>query len=695
MALLTNFVNTSISVASFLLLNTCIILSAALLTKKYFRVDSKADNYLTVGVLYLAQIIFYETFLGATHLLTHLNLLVLSLLGFFLILLISRKGTRWKFAEKSEIYHKVREYLRGNRLLQIALFVCLFIFFFQLFSSLLTPPYDSDSLGNRLPKVIDWLLAHNLVNPESPHWPYPGNMELISLWLVIPFHNDLLVNLVNFPLLFLALLSIYSLCRKAGIEKKWACYGALLLFSAPIVREELGISTNYLALSSLFLVSLNYIFSYQEYRKTGSLVLFSISLGLLLGIKHSAIAYAFLLVLIYLFTSKLKIESVARDFLIIFSGILVFGGYWYIRNYFLWQNPLAPVEVSLFGKQIFQGPWGLEWLKKTSIIYHGNYPETSGLLFNGFYKWGGLAGFLSLPVIIGTSGIAIYKAFRKDRIWLKELLLLCLAPLATLCIFFLTPFAVENVPGTLNMLKGGWSIRLGMPFLALGYLCFSFLLNYLGKTKLTLLGEIFILGMVGLNFLSLSITPPNNKILIFTLYILLIALFGLQIVHIKMAGKRLDKRKICSLSIVGLLLLSLISFVLIEYKKKTRAELYGNWLSGWFGYTDVYKWFDQNVEGKRVLVTGLRFYPFYGPRLNNEVIHKVRDSEDPHKFKDWLINKKIDFIVMGIMTYDSNFADFGQFPPMEKNLLLFPDVFIPVFSDNIVHVYKRLKTLPK
>jgi len=695
MILLTDFANTGISLISFLLLNISIFVSAILLTKRYFSVENRLDNSITVGILYIAQIVLYETFLGALHLLTHLNLLVLSLSSFFLVLLICRKDTKWEFAEISEIYQEVRGYLRENRLLQIVLLVCLFIFLSQLFSSLLTPPYEGDSLGNRLPKVIDWLQGHSLAYQESPQWLYPGNAELISLWLIIPFHNDLLVNLQNFPLLFLALLSIYSLCRKIGVGEKWACYGALLFFSAPIARAELGTATNYLAISTLFLVSLNYIFSYQEYKKMASVLLLSISLGLLLGIKQSGIAYTFVLLLIYLFANRVKIKSMGRDLLIILSGMLIFGGYWHIRNYFLVQNPVAPAEIRVFGKEMFRGPFGFEWLMKTSLIYHGNYLETSRLLLKGLLKWGGIVGILSFPVIIGTSGIAIYKAFQKERDWVNELLLLCLTPLATLYIFLITPFVVENVPGTLNRLKDGWSLRLGMPFLTLCYLCFSFLLDYVKVGKLSLLTEFCILGIIGLNFIFQPINPINYRILIFTCYILLIALFGWQVGHPKISDKKLNKRRIFSLGIGVLLLLSLLSYGLVKYRERARAYIYGSWLSGYFGYTDLYKWFEENVNGQRVIVKGLRIYPFYGSNLNNEVFYKLGPSEDPHKWKDWLIEKKIDFIVMGRMSHDPTFDNFGEFPPEEKNLLLFPDVFISVFSDNTVHVYKTLKTSPE
>ena len=695
MALLTDFVNTSISLGTFLLLNISIFLLAILLTKRYFKVKNRLDNLITIGVLYIAQIVLYQTLLGAFHLLTCLNLLVLSLLNFCIVILISRKDMEFEFAKISKIYREVREYLRENRFLQLALLVCLFIFLSQLFSSLLKPPYDGDSLGYHLPRAVDWLQGHSLVNRRSPQWFFPGNSELISLWLVIPFHNDLLVNLQNFPFLFLALLSIYGICRKIGIDKKWAFYGSLLLFSAPIVRAQLGTANNDIGILALFLVSLNYILSHEKYKKVNIVFLLSISFGLLLGIKYNAVYYIWLLLLIYFLTSRFKIKFIGRDLLILLLGMVIFGGYWYIRNYLLIQNPFAPAQIKLFGKEIFQGSWRLELIKKTSVIYHGNYLKTSRLLLRALLNWGGIVGFLSLPIIIATSGIVLFKTFKKDKTREKELFLLCLASLVTLCIFLITPLVVENVTGTLNQIKWGWSVRFGMVFLALSYLCFSFLINYVRDAKLSLLSEISILGIIGLNFLFYSISPISSELSIFTYYILLIVLFGWQISHPRITGKKLDKKEICSLTIVILLIFSLVSFGLVKYREKAKARIYGNWLLRHFGYTDLYKWFDQNVDGQRVLVRGLRIYPFYGSRLNNEVFHNVGPFKNPQEWKERIIRKKIYFVVIGRISGDPYYSGFGEFPAVEKNLLLFPDVFIPVFSDNTAHVYKTLKTSSK
>jgi len=693
MVFLADFVNTSISLVSFLLLNISVFLSALLLTRKYFAVANRLDNLISLGILYIAQIVLYQTLLGVLHLLTRLNLLVLALSSFCLVVLISHRDAEFEFAKISKFYREVKRYLRENGFLQASLLICLFIFLHQLFASLLRPPYGGDSLAYHLPRVIDWLQGHSLIIQSSPCWFMPGNSELISLWLIIPFHNDLFVNLQNFPFLFLALFSIYGLCRKIGVDKKWASYGAILLFSAPIVMSQLGTANNDIGILTLFLVSLNYIFCYQKYKKISLILLFSISLGLLLGIKYNAVCYILLLLLIYLLTSRFKIKFIGRDPLILLVGMVMFGGYWYIRNYLFVQNPFAPAQIELFGKELFQGHWRFAWLKSTSVIYHGNYLETSKFLLKALLKWGGVVGFLSLPIIVATSGTVVHKTFHKGGTRRNEIVLSCLASLATLYIFLITPLVVENVTGTLNQITGGGSVRFGMVFLALSCICFSFLLNYVKDSKLSLLGEISLLGIIILNFLLHSVRIMGNKISIFAYYILLIVLLVWQISHLKVIGNKLEIRKMWSLTIVILLIFSLTSFGLIKYRDRARAHIYGNQLFRYFGYTDLYKWFDQNVHGQRVLVTGLRIYPFYGSKLNNEVSRGLGPSKDLHRWKKWLIGKRIDFIVIGRRS-EPYHLDFGKFPPVERNLLLFPDILIPVFSDDTAHVYKILKTSP-
>ena len=150
-----------------------------------------------------------------------------------------------------------------------------------------------------------------------------------------------------------------------------------------------------------------------------------------------------------------------------------------------------------------------------------------------------------------------------------------------------------------------------------------------------------------------------------------------------------------SLTIVIFLILSLTFFGLIKYRDKTKARFYGNLLFRYFGYTDLYKWVDQNVHGQRVLVTGLRIYPFYSSKLKNEVSCHLGPSEDPQRWKKWLIEEKIDFIVIGKESGDPYGQTFGEFSAVEKNLLLFPDAFLPVFFDNTAHVYKISKTSSK
>jgi len=683
------FITTGISLASFLLMNISVFLSCVFLNEKFFKLEDTFDNLINIGVLYLSQIIFYETILGTIGLLTQLNLLIVTISGSFITISISQRKSHLKTVFLSEIYQRVKKYLGENRFLQLVVIVCLFFLLYQFFYNLVKPPYEGDSLWHHLPKAVNWLQGRTIIEQKSPQWFFPGNSELIALWLIIPFHNDLLVNFQNFPFLFLVLLSVYALCRKIGIHKKWAIYGALLLFSAPGIRGDIGTASNDIGILALFLVSLNYILSYRKREQIGSILFLSFSLGLLLGLKHNGFYYIFLLVFIYFLASKFRRRFVLRDMSLLCLGILVLGGFWYIRNYLLIGNPFAPAEIRLFGRQIFPGEWRFDWLKKTSVIYYGNYARTAPMVLKALLSRGGIVGLLSLPIIILSSTIVILNFLQTRRTRLIDLILLCFVPLATLFIFLITPTVIENVPRTLNQIKCGPSVRFGMVFLAMTHICLSYLFDLAQATKLSTVNEAFVGGIVGMNLLF---RQESHKVLTLTYLVSVIIFFAWQISLPKIEGKK----RACFLILGFLVFLNLVVFELIKYRKEVRGRTYGYWLYDHFGhnfeYTELYRWFDRNIERKRILVEGLRTYPFYGPSLNNEVFLNNRSSGDPVQWKNFLVEEGIDIVVMARMSGDSYQRSFGEFPPAEKNLLLFPEIFVPVFSDSTAHVYKVVKT---
>src|SRR6185312_15572436 len=91
-----------------------------------------------------------------------------------------------------------------------------------------------------------WLQEHRLSIVATPFSDEaqayaPGNGELFFLWLMIPFHGDLLARLGQLPFAVLGAIVLYALARRLGASRERAIYPPLFfLLSRPIVEQAIG-----------------------------------------------------------------------------------------------------------------------------------------------------------------------------------------------------------------------------------------------------------------------------------------------------------------------------------------------------------------------------------------------------------------------------------------------------------------------
>ena len=91
------------------------------------------------------------------------------------------------------------------------------------------------------------------------------------------------------------------------------------------------------------LLSINFLLEWKRTEKIDSFILFGATSGLLLGIKYTTILYVSGLFIAMLFIlSKKKPEDITKLFMLFIFLNLVFGGIWYVRNFYQ--------EGSVFGK---------------------------------------------------------------------------------------------------------------------------------------------------------------------------------------------------------------------------------------------------------------------------------------------------------------------------------------------------------
>jgi hypothetical protein len=182
----------------------------------------------------------------------------------------------------------------------------------------------------------------------------------------------------------IGVLTVFSLAMKLKVGEKNAVYSALLFFFTPIII--LQSTTNYVdvAISVLFLVSLNFLVSdgdvtsqdfelriYNQKQRKSFLLLGGLAAGILLGAKGSGPLFIVILSALVIIQKIRKLnvytrnpdmfkeyrirESVKSYFIYLAGPALLIGGYWYIKNWVLYGNPVYPMEISIFGKVLFKG----------------------------------------------------------------------------------------------------------------------------------------------------------------------------------------------------------------------------------------------------------------------------------------------------------------------------------------------------
>ena len=331
-------------------------------------------------------------------------------------------------------------------------------------------PMDWDSLAYHIPLVDHWLQSHSLYSTGCARWANPGNNELLALWAVAPFSGDFLFSLNNLPVVLLFACSAVSFGKRMRLPSPLAHLAALALVCNFVVFKQLVDNENDVAAAACFLATLSYALRYVEEPQTSSLVLGAISLGLLAGIKYYALGYAVLAFSLWILLtwSAYGLRAAIRVGCLGLGGILALGSFWYLRNWLMTGTPLYP-------KEFFKTPDLLMQIYPdvAHTSFFGNRrPELLNLYMTAIQKRmgiGPLVGFLLVPLslvwLLITAGWCAFRLrkFSQARLRLAMALLL----IGTGVLLGMTPFAVEDQPGTLNQMRWYYCpVRYGLCFLS-------------------------------------------------------------------------------------------------------------------------------------------------------------------------------------------------------------------------------------
>jgi hypothetical protein len=392
---------------------------------------SFTDRLIGTFILALTQIIATEMLLGILFKrLYALPLFLLNLSIFVSILSFwvftagdtdSRSKVHYIKAVFYELKDKIAELLKIiKKDLVLACILCLFILsiIWMIFLGYLFPSYTWDALWYHLP-IVGYIMQSGAIREVSNNSfidqfinIFPKNIELFFLWNVIFLKSDVITDLSQLLFTIVGVLAVYGLALKLRINKKYALYSSLLFFFTPIMI--LQSTTNYVdvAISVLFLIAVNLLID-SDYKIQGDtetvtfnirrrkLLIFIAGLctGILLGAKGSGPLFVVVLSVVVLiqefirhsYTNSKKIKILLKSFnfyvLYFFLPVLLMGGYWYIKNWVVYGNPVYPIEISFLNVTIFKGLYqGIiepapEIIKKLSFFTRPLYVWTENIKY--------------------------------------------------------------------------------------------------------------------------------------------------------------------------------------------------------------------------------------------------------------------------------------------------------------------------
>jgi hypothetical protein len=175
------------------------------------------------------------------------------------------------------------------------------------------------------------------------HTFLPLNGSLVQAIVMLPFGDDFLSPLANIAWAGLALLAAWCLGRRYGVTALMLLATILLLGLPTLTGTQPGQAANDVGSVALFLAAVALLFEGELAPAPTTLA--GIAAGLALGIKLTVLAP---LVILTIGVLVVAIRAHRVRAALLWSGaIVLFGGYWLVRNWVIFGNPVPWTEVHL------------------------------------------------------------------------------------------------------------------------------------------------------------------------------------------------------------------------------------------------------------------------------------------------------------------------------------------------------------
>lgn len=685
------------------LMNFIVGVTALLIVQYFLYFKENIDALITFFILFISQIILTLQLLGILSLLTLNNVIILNLIILLLVYSVIKIANVKIKNNLSLLYKTSVGHLSFNKIEIFILSVILSFGLVKILINLVNPPFGWDDLNYHFTFPVEWLKHHNLTNPivvfcdPSPTY-YPINGSLFFLWFILPLKNVFIADLGQVAFFIIAFFIVYSLARKIDLSKEYAFFSASLFVLVPNYFRQLSIAYVDIMVAALFLAALNYLFLIYK-NKENSLkitILYSISLGLMLGTKTTALPYLPLLFIpFFVFCiTRLNFKKCLSALTVSILFLILMGGLSYFRNFIETGNPLYPLNLKLFNRVILKGVMD-------SAVYRAHaLPQDYSLgkiLFSE--GLGAQTVIFLLPAIFLGLPLTILK--RKNNLNFNFIYFLLLPFLLFLIYRFIIP--LPNLRYIYNLL-------------AIGFIIAFYVVDLLKLPKIPLKSLIIIC--------TLTSFPELAKRLELVIAILFVPLLFFILPYL---FKFLTKKNFSRYAVFMLILLFLSLLFLQkdylnnEYSRYIKMVKYSGF---WPNAAKAWQWLNQNTNSNNIAYAGRpAVFPLYGTDFRNNAyyvsVNKIEpakihyypnskyvwgyDGESVHKafaedinyrgradYFIWLSNllkRNTDYLFI----YSLHQIKTIQFPIEDQWANAHPEIFNLLFKNDTIHIYKIKK----
>lgn len=336
----------------FVTLNLLMLFSSHLAAYSYFKSASLSGHLINTFLLYITQVTVSLLFLGA--IVKNLGIIYIILLNSTISLVVLADLRKSISSSITGSYHKLTgfsKYLFKSK--DFFLYFFLFLFALQVIATLVKiyylPPHVGDVFSYHLHPMVEWFQQGEILSyTDTPVWranENPLGTKLIHLWFVEFFKNITWIEIPQFLFGLLLSLMSYTLMLKLNIRKNRALRYAVLIYFIPSVLLQSRTCQDHLVFAAFTFLAVIYLIEVIYEKRYNYILLLSLVLGILFGIKRHSILVIFVLFFSLLlsrgFNGRRVIAFIKSNWLKITMGsvvLLSWAGYFIIINKRLYEG---------------------------------------------------------------------------------------------------------------------------------------------------------------------------------------------------------------------------------------------------------------------------------------------------------------------------------------------------------------------